>query len=87
MIRTGATEIVLFLLPFVLYAVYLAATRASVTHPDSWPLRHVAWLLGAALLLVIGSFVYLANYSGAPVGSNYEPAHIEDGKLVPQRIR
>ena len=30
MIRTGATEIVLFLLPFVLYAVFLLATRANV---------------------------------------------------------
>ncbi|HZQ11912.1 MAG TPA: DUF6111 family protein [Pseudolabrys sp.] len=87
MIRTGATELALFLLPFVVYAVYLMATRATVMHPDSWPLRHVAWLLGAALLLVIGSFVYLANYSGAPVGSTYEPAHIEGGKLVPQRMR
>ncbi len=86
MIRTGATELILFLLPFVLYAVYLLATRANV-HPVSWPLRHVAWLLGAALLLVIGSFVYLANYGGAPVGSDYEPAHIENGKLVPQRMR
>ena len=87
MIRTGATELILFLLPFVLYAAYLLVTRATVIHPDSWPLRHVAWLVGAALLLVIGSFIYFANYSGAPVGSEYEPAHIENGKLVPQRIR
>jgi cytochrome c oxidase assembly factor CtaG len=87
MIRTGATEVVLFLLPFVLYAIFLLATRARVTHPDSWPLRHVAWLLGAALLLVIGSFVYLANYGGAPVGSTYVPAHIEDGKFVPGQVR
>jgi hypothetical protein len=87
MIRTGATEIVLFLLPFALYAVYLLATRASVLHVDSWPLAHLSWLLGAALLLVVGSFIYFANYSGAPVGSTYVPAHIEDGKFVPQQIR
>jgi len=87
MIRTGATELALFLLPFVLYALYLLVRGSRVAHSDSWPLRHVTWLLGAALLLVIGSFVYLANYSGAPVGSDYEPAHIENGKLVPQRIR
>jgi cytochrome c oxidase assembly factor CtaG len=87
MIRTGATEVVLFLLPFVLYAIFLLATRSRVAHPGSWPLRHVAWLLGAALLLVIGSFVYLANYGGAPVGSTYVPAHIEDGKFVPGQVR
>ena len=83
MIRTGVTELILFLLPFVLYAVYLLATRTNVVHPDSWPLRHLAWLFAAALLLVIGSFIYFANYTGAPVGSDYEPAHMENGKFVP----
>ena len=87
MIRTGATEVILFLLPFALYAVFLLATRANVLHPNSWPLAHISWLLGAALLLVVGSFIYFANYSGAPVGSTYVPAHIEDGKFVPQQIR
>ena len=87
MIRTGVTELILFLLPFVLYAVYLLATRTHVVHPDSWPLRHLAWLFAAALLLVIGSFIYFANYTGAPVGSDYEPAHMENGKFVPQRMR
>jgi hypothetical protein len=87
MIRTGLTEVILFLLPFVLYAIYLVATRADVLHPGSWPLGHLAWLAGAALLLVVGSFIYFANYTGAPVGSVYEPAHMEDGKFVPQRIR
>ncbi len=67
MIRTGATEVVLFLLPFALYAVFLLATRANVLHPESWPISHLGWLLGAALLLVVGSFIYFANYSGAPV--------------------
>ncbi len=87
MIRIGATEILLFLLPFVLYAVFLIATRAGVMQPKSWPLSRLGWLVGVALLLVVGSFVYFANFTGAPVGSNYEPAHIEDGKFVPQRIR
>jgi cytochrome c oxidase assembly factor CtaG len=87
MIRTGLTEIILFLLPFVLYAVFLIATRASVMHPDSWPLSRLGWLVGAALLLVVGSFIYFANYTGAPVGSTYVPAHMEDGKFVPGQVR
>jgi len=87
MIRTGATEVILFTLPFVLYAVFLIATRARVLHPDSWPLAHLGWLFAVALLLVIGSFIYFANYTGAPVGADYEPAHMENGKFVPQRIR
>jgi Family of unknown function (DUF6111) len=83
MIRSIATEVLLFITPFVLYAVFLFATRAGVIDVKSWPLGHVATLAIIALLLVVGSFIYLANYSGAPVGTTYVPAHIENGKFVP----
>ena len=41
----------------------------------------------ASLLLVVGSFLVLAKFSGAPPGSTYVPAHIEDGKFVPGETR
>ncbi|HEY2756187.1 MAG TPA: DUF6111 family protein [Pseudolabrys sp.] len=83
MIRSVLTEVLLFITPFVLYAVFLFATRAGVIDVKSWPLAHVATLAIIALLLVVGSFIYLANYSGAPVGTTYVPAHLENGKFVP----
>jgi hypothetical protein len=83
MIRSIATEVLLFATPFVLYAVFLWATRAGVMVPEAWPLSRVIALTILACLLVIGSFVYLANFSGAPPGSTYIPAHIKDGKFVP----
>jgi Family of unknown function (DUF6111) len=87
MIRPLATEVILFLLPFVLYGVFLWATKAGVMHPDSWPLSRIAWLVMAALALMVGSFVYFANYSGAPVGTTYVPAHMENGKFVPGQTK
>ena len=87
MIRPVATEVILFLLPFVLYGVFLWATKAGVMHPDSWPLARVAWLVIAALALMLGSFIYFANYSGAPVGTTYVPAHMENGKFVPGQTK
>jgi hypothetical protein len=83
MIRPVATEIALFLLPFALYAIYLAATRADVLHPDTWSLAALGWLTIAALALMLGSFIVLAHFSGDAPNSQYIPAHIEDGKLVP----
>ena len=50
-------------------------------------MSHVAWLLIAAFLLVIGSFVVLAQWGGAPPHSTYVPAHIEDGKFVPGQTK
>lgn len=83
MIRPVFTEIALFLAPFVAYAIFLWATKAGVLHPDSWTLPRIAWLVIAALALMIGSFIVLAQWGGSPPGSTYIPAHIEDGHFVP----
>ena len=83
MIRPVLTEIALFLAPFVAYAVFLWATRAGVMNPEAWSLPRVAWLVIVALVLMLGSFIVLAQWGGSPPGSTYVPAHIEDGRFVP----
>jgi hypothetical protein len=87
MLRVGLTEVVLFAMPFVLYAAFLWGTRAGVLHPDSWPVSRLVILAIIAFSLVIGSFIYFANYTGAPPGSTYVPAHMEDGKFVPGQVK
>ena len=86
MIRPIFTELVLFLAPFVVYALYLLATKTALMTMASWPPKVLASLAIVALLLMIGSFIYLAHFAGAPPGSTYEPAHVEDGKFVPGRV-
>jgi hypothetical protein len=84
MIRSVVTELVLFFAPFALYALFLWAARSGgVLDRANWPLRNVSWLLIAAFVLVIGSFIVLAQWGGAPPRSTYIPAHIENGKFVP----
>jgi hypothetical protein len=87
MIRPVLVELLLFLTPFALYAVFLLATRAGVLDVKSWPVSRVVALAIAALVLVLGSFLYFANYAGAPPGSTYIPAHMENGRLVPGQTR
>ncbi len=87
MIRPILTELILFATPFVLYAVFLWATKAGVLDVESWPLARLAWLTIVALLLVVGSFVYFAHFSGSKPGSEYIPAHMENGKFVPGTTR
>ena len=83
MIRPVLTEIGIFLIPFAVYALFLLATRSGVFDQSSWPLPHVAKLVLGSLLLVIISFIFLAEFSGAPPDSTYTPAHMENGRLVP----
>ena len=83
MIRPFLTEISLFVAPFVLYAVFLWLTKAGVLDAQSWPLTRLLSLAIVAMVLVVGSFLFFAHFSGARPGSTYIPAHIEDGKFVP----
>ena len=87
MIRPALTEIGLFLAPFVFYGVFLAVTNAGVLQAKAWTPPRLAGLFIASLILVVGSFVVLAQFSGAPPGSTYVPAHLENGKFVPGASR
>jgi Family of unknown function (DUF6111) len=83
MIRPIFTEVALFVAPFAAYVLFLWATRTGVLDVSAWSLPRLAWLTIAALVLVIGSFLALAEFGGAPPGSTYVPAHMENGQLVP----
>ena len=87
MFRPIATEVILFLAPFALYAAFIWATKSHLLDPEHWPVSRIMTLAIIALILVIGSFIYFVNYSGAPVGTTYVPAHIENGKFVPGQTR
>jgi Family of unknown function (DUF6111) len=83
MIRPLFTEIALFVTPFVFYALFVWATREGVLDTSAWSLPRLMWLTICALVLVIFSFLLLAEFGGAPPGSTYIPAHMENGRLVP----
>jgi hypothetical protein len=83
MIRPAFTEILVFLIPFAVYALFLIATRSGLLVQTSWPVHIIAKLVLGSLLLVVVSFILLAHFSGGSPNSTYIPAHIENGKFVP----
>jgi hypothetical protein len=83
MIRPAFTEIGIFLIPFAVSALFLIATRTGLLVHSSWPVNVIAKLLLGSLLLVVASFILLAQFSGAPPNSTYIPAHVENGRLIP----
>jgi hypothetical protein len=88
MIRPVLTELALFVAPFVAYAIYLLATKSAVLEKASWPPKTLAGLGIVAFMLMIGSFLYLSHYAGAPPGADYIPAHIDaTGKFVPGQFK
>jgi hypothetical protein len=84
MIRRLVYEVLLFLLPFALYAVYLRLTRdesqtRTRTHP--WTVLFVS-----GLVLVAASLVILGLTEGAGRQGVYVPAHVENGTVVPGHV-
>jgi hypothetical protein len=87
MARTILTELLLFLVPFAVYAVVLYASSRDARQREHWPARTVASLAIAGFVLVIGGLLYFAHFDRAPTTGVYEPARYEDGKLIPGRIK
>jgi len=84
----------LFAVPFLLYAAVLLAIRVDVLQPKRWApwLRVVGGIafaiLTAALVGGIWFLIHFVQFSGAPPGSTYVPAHIDsNGKFVPGTIK
>jgi hypothetical protein len=67
--------------PFVVYLVWLRMRGRPVAT------RGLAIALGAALMIATATLVGLAHFGGAPPGSVYVPAHLDEtGQLVPGRF-
>jgi len=83
--RPVAESLGLFLLPFLLFAVYLALRMR-------WPLAIEHWTRSrVSILVMVGLAAALAGLAGAslfaPRGQGvYVPAHLENGVLAPGRI-
>lgn len=74
--RTLVIQLGLFALPFLLFWLYLKTGRRTTTVPVFW-----LALVGAALTLI--GFVVFAQVDGAPPGSTYVPARVENGEFLP----
>ena len=87
MIRPVFTEIALFLAPFVIYAIYLVATKAALLTMASWPPKVLATLGICALVLMIGSFVYLVAFLRRAAGLDLRAGPCRGtGNFVPGQV-
>ena len=69
-------EIALFLAPFILFAVWrFAALEGGPS---------VKIVVGAAcvLALLAGALIWLSREDSLPPGSSYEPARLQDGRVI-----
>ena len=85
MIRSLIDELLLFLVPFALFAAYLVLRRENPMLREAWTGR-TGWLGIAGLGLVIAGFLVAGLVSERRTGA-FVPTHVEDGHVVPGRFR
>ena len=85
MLRIILINILLFLLPFLIYAAYVvwvkgvAANRAMAGAP-------FLWLILAGLGILVVGLLTLVEFSGGDREGTYKPSVIEDGVIKPGGI-
>ena len=83
--RLFLQELGLFLLPCLVFVVFLLLTRRDPRHKVHWNGKAIG-LFMAGLLLAAGSFVYEGLVAPRENGI-YVPAHTENGVLVPGQFK
>jgi len=85
MLRIILANVILFFLPFLAYAFWLWLNNKAHAS-EHWRRGPMAWLALCGIALVIVSFIVFASLKQAPDGTEYRPAHMEDGVFVPGRF-
>jgi heme/copper-type cytochrome/quinol oxidase subunit 3 len=84
MIRLLVERLILFLVPFALYAIYLHLRENDVSTPAKKHPWTVLFISG--LVLVAASFVYWGITEGSGTQGVYVPPHVENGRVIPGHV-
>jgi uncharacterized protein DUF6111 len=85
MLRIALIDILLFSLPFLIYAAYMVAAKGAA--PSSlWQTAPIFWLLAAGVGLLLITMATLIQFSGGEPGGTYHPPVIENGVVKPGEI-
>jgi len=87
MIRIVAENILLFLLPTIIYVAYVYMTReekpGAARVLDDAPLL---WLFLAGAVVVVATLVTFGSISGGKPGQAYTPPVLRDGRIEPGHL-
>lgn len=86
MTRALSDVVVFFLVPFVLYVVWLVARLQNPLAVDRWTRQVLVPLSLAGLGCVLGGLL-LVGLTAPRYEGGYLPAHVENGRIVPGRMQ
>lgn len=84
MLRVVLTQLGLFLLPFMLYGLWLMVRRRAVRSSMNVRVLFISAMAGA--ILSLGFLILFGEGQSAPPGWKYVPPHMEGETYVPGRF-
>lgn len=85
MIRKLLFQVLPFLLPFMVYWLWLFFARRR-GKGGGWRDAPWVWLVIAGIVLVLGTLVTVGLLTRSGTEGSYNPPHLEDGEIVPAGV-
>lgn len=85
MLRIILIDILLFMLPFLIYAAYVIWVK-GVAPNSALAGAPMVWLVAAGVAAVFIGLLLLVEFSGGDREGTYRPSVLEDGVIKPGRI-
>lgn len=86
MLRIILLNLILFLLPFVIYGIVMRAQGRVATLEEFWAKAPLLGLVLASVALVLAVMVVFATFGGEDPRGRYIPPVYKDGKIEPGRV-
>ena len=86
MIRVILINLLLLLLPTVIYFAYIYIRRNRSPDAEVMADAPIFWLLASGAALCVLVLIYFVDWTGNVPGGRYIPPHYEDGVVVPGRV-
>ena len=87
MIRIIIENLLLFLMPTLIYVVYVFFRRSSDgENPAVLNDAPLLWLFAAGVFLMFATLLFFGSTSGWEPGAPYQPPVYRDGKIEPGRV-
>ncbi|MEM7747898.1 MAG: DUF6111 family protein [Pseudomonadota bacterium] len=86
MIRVVIENILLFMLPTLVYVLFMLVRRrqnANTSVQQIFDDAPIVWLLGAGAVVMVAGLAYFGSTTGGKPGEQYQPPVYKDGKVVP----
>ena len=85
MLRIALIELLIFALPFLLYAAYVIWIK-GMPPTAVWQGAPILWLFAIAVGLLLIAMLALVQFSGGDREGTYRPPVLEDGVIKPGSI-